>query len=151
MRRVRPDFVAAAVLVAVADQLSKFAVVGSMQFGVSVPVLPPVLRLTLWRNTGIAFGLLSGANELVGVAAVLAATWLVVHHRHRWHTSRLVRIGLGLVLGGAAGNLADRIRYGYVVDFLELPYWPIFNVADACIVVGGVLLALGSLGSPAGR
>lgn len=151
MRRLRPDFAVAAVLVAVADQLSKAAVLGSMQFGASVPVLPPVLRLTLWRNTGIAFGLFSGANELVAVAAVLAAVWLVVYHRDRWYASSLVRMGLGMVLGGAAGNLADRIRYGYVVDFLELPHWPIFNVADACIVVGGVLLALGSLGSPAGR
>jgi signal peptidase II len=49
-----------------------------------------------------------------------------------------------MVVGGAAGNLADRVRYGYVVDFVELPYWPIFNLADACIVAGGVLLALGS-------
>ncbi len=138
---------AAGLLVVAADQLSKAAVLSSMDFGASVAVLPPVLRLTLWRNTGIAFGLFSGANEVVGLAAVVAAAWLVVHHRDRWHTSALVRVGLGMVLGGAAGNLADRIRYGYVVDFLQLPHWPIFNVADACIVAGGVLLALGSLRS----
>ncbi|MDR7393429.1 MAG: signal peptidase II, partial [Armatimonadota bacterium] len=61
------------------------------------------------------------------------------------HDSPLIRAGMGMVLGGAAGNLVDRVRYGYVVDFVQLPYWPIFNVADACIVVGGVLLALGSV------
>ncbi len=141
---------AAAVVVAVLDQLSKAAVLSRMEFGASVPVLPPLVRFTLWRNTGIAFGLLSGANELVGLAAVAAAAWLVLHHRRRWHTSPLVRVGVGMVLGGAAGNLADRVRYGYVVDFVELPYWPIFNLADACIVAGGLLLALGSWRSDRG-
>ncbi len=135
---------AAAVVVAVLDQLSKAAVLSRMEFGASVAVLPPLVRFTLWRNTGIAFGLLSGANDLVALAALVAATWLVLHHRRRWHTSPLVRVGVGMVLGGAAGNLADRVRYGYVVDFVELPHWPIFNVADACIVAGGALLALGS-------
>jgi len=140
---VRPDLWGAALLAATADQLSKAAVLSHLDFGTSVWVLPPVLRITLWRNTGIAFGLLSGANELVSLLALLAAVWLVVHHRDRWGASALVRVGVGMVLGGAAGNLLDRLRYGYVVDFLELPYWPIFNVADVCIVVGGVLLVLG--------
>lgn len=144
-RGLRPEFVGTALLVAAVDQASKAAVLSRLQFGESVPLLAPLLRLTLWRNTGIAFGLLSGASEWVGVAAVLAAAWLVLHHRHRWHDSPLIRLGMGMVLGGAAGNLADRVRYGYVVDFVQLPYWPIFNVADACIVVGGVLLTLGSL------
>jgi signal peptidase II len=137
--------VATALVVALCDQLSKAAVLSHLSFGTSVPVLPPVLRLTLWRNTGIAFGLLSGANEVVGVLAVLAAAWLVAHHWDRWKASRTLRVGMGLVLGGAVGNLVDRLRYGYVVDFLELPYWPIFNVADACIVAGGALLILVSL------
>ncbi len=136
---------ATALAAAAADQLSKAVVLGRMEFGTSVAVLPPVLRITLWRNTGVAFGLLSGANELVAAAAVLAAAWLVVHHRHRWQASWWVRAGVGMVVGGAVGNLVDRLRFGYVVDFLELPYWPIFNVADVCIVVGGTLLAAGSL------
>lgn len=130
---------------ACADQLSKAAVLGALEFGQSVAVLPPLLRLTLWRNTGIAFGLLSGASGVVGVAAALAAVWLVFWQRGQWHTSRLARWGTGMILGGAAGNLLDRARYGYVVDFLELPYWPIFNLADACIVVGGALLAASGL------
>lgn len=142
---LRPDLLATGAVVAAADQLSKAAVLSHLEFGASVPVLPSVLHLTLWRNTGIAFGLLSGANEVVGLLAVLAAGWLVLHHRRRWHASRTVRVGMGMVLGGAAGNLADRLRYGYVVDFLELPHWPIFNVADACIVLGGLLLLLASL------
>ncbi len=123
------------------DQLSKAAVLAALEFGQSLPVLPPLLRLTLWRNTGIAFGLLSGASGAVGVAAAVAAAWLVFWHRGQWHASRVARWGTGLILGGAAGNLLDRARYGYVVDFVELPHWPIFNLADACIVAGGVLLA----------
>lgn len=133
------------VLVAVLDQASKAAVVRVMAFGESISVWPPVLRLTLWKNTGIAFGLLSGASGAVGALAALTALFLLFYNRGRWQTSRLVRIGLGMVLGGAIGNLVDRARLGYVVDFLELPYWPVFNIADACIVVGGALLAWSAL------
>lgn len=136
----------AAVLVLLADQATKAWVLARMEFGASLPLVPPLVRITLWRNTGIAFGLLSGANELVALAAVAAAVWLVLYHRDRWQL-RVVRVGTGMVLGGAVGNLVDRVRFGYVVDFLELPYWPIFNVADACIVTGGVLLILSSLRS----
>lgn len=139
------ELLATAGAVACADQLSKAAVLNTLEFGQSVVVLPPLLRITLWRNTGIAFGLLSGASGLVGVAAALAAAWLVFWHRKDWHTSATARWGIGMILGGAVGNLLDRARYGYVVDFLELPSWPIFNVADACIVVGGVLLAASGL------
>ncbi len=146
---MRRDLAVTAALVLLADQASKAWVLARMEFGASVPLAPPLLRITLWRNTGIAFGLLSGANEVVGLAAVAAAVWLLLHHRDRWQLA-LVRVGTGMVLGGAAGNLLDRARFGYVVDFLELPYWPIFNVADACIVTGGVLLVLGSLRSGRG-
>ncbi len=129
-------------LVALLDQLTKAVVRQTLSFGETVPVLPPLLYLTLHRNTGIAFGLLSGANALVGGLAALAALFLVAFHRDRWAQDRLVQVGLGLVLGGAAGNLVDRVRWGYVVDFIELPFWPVFNVADTCIVLGGGLLAL---------
>ena len=135
-------------LVVLVDQRTKAAILEILSFGESIPVLPPLLRFTLHRNTGIAFGLLSGANALVGVLSVLAALFLVFYHRGRWTQDWWVRMGLGLVIGGAVGNLLDRARFGYVVDFIELPYWPIFNLADACIVAGGGLLALRALSSP---
>jgi len=135
-------------LAALVDQQAKVAILSSLSFGQSVPVLPPLLRFTLHRNTGIAFGLLSGANAWVGLLSMLAALFLVFYHRGRWARDRWVRVGLGLVIGGALGNLLDRARFGYVVDFIELPYWPIFNLADACIVVGGGLLALRAAQSP---
>lgn len=134
-------------LVVLVDQRTKAAMLQILSFGQSISVLPPLLRFTLHRNTGIAFGLLSGANTLVGVLGVLAVLFLVIYHRGRWTQDRWVRVGLGLVMGGALGNLLDRARFGYVVDFIELPYWPIFNLADACIVVGGGLLALQALRS----
>ncbi|MCS7173012.1 MAG: signal peptidase II [Armatimonadetes bacterium] len=135
---------------ALLDQLAKHAVMQILSFGETLPVLPPLLRITLHRNTGIAFGLLGGANALVGILAALTALLLLAFHRDRWAVDRAVLVGLGLVVGGAVGNLLDRVRWGYVVDFIELPYWPIFNLADACIVVGGGLLALRAVRSVQG-
>ncbi len=137
--------VVVASLALLADQLTKAWVLRALSFGEGIPVLPPVLHIVLHRNTGIAFGLLSGANTLVGLLAALVALLLLAHHRDRWRADRLVQVGLGLVLGGAAGNLLDRVRFGYVVDFLALPYWPVFNVADVSVVVGGALLAFQAL------
>jgi signal peptidase II len=146
--RALGELAVTSLFVVLVDQQTKAAMLETLSFGQSVPVLLPLLRFTLHRNTGIAFGLLSGANALVGLLSVLAALFLVFYHRGRWVRDRWVRVGLGLVIGGALGNLLDRARFGYVVDFIELPYWPIFNLADACIVVGGGLLALRALRSP---
>jgi signal peptidase II len=150
-RRALIEFIALILVVAGIDQASKMIVMRAMAFGESIPVLPPVLWLTPWKNTGMAFGLLSGANAVVGVLAALTALFLLLYNRGQWQTSRLVRVGLGMLLGGAIGNLIDRARLGYVVDFLELPYWPVFNFADSCIVIGGVLLAWSALRPKASR
>lgn len=144
-RRALIEFIAVISLVAVIDQASKAVVVGAMALGESIPVLPPLLHLTLWTNTGIAFGLLSSASGAVGALAALAALFLLLYYRGQWQSNRFVRIGLGMVLGGAIGNLIDRARLGYVVDFLDLPYWPVFNFADASIVIGGAMLAWSAL------
>jgi signal peptidase II len=140
-----------AILVVFLDQAAKHAVMQTLSFGQTLPILPPLLRLTLHRNTGIAFGLLGGANALVGMLAALTALLLFAFHRDRWLADRRVLVGLGLVLGGAVGNLLDRVRWGFVVDFIELPYWPIFNLADTCIVIGGGLLALSAIRSAQGE
>lgn len=144
-RGVLAEFVSILALVAFVDQASKAAVTSAMTLGESIPVLPPLLHLTLWTNTGIAFGLLSGAGGAVAVLAAVTALVLFLYNRDRWQTSRVVRVGLGMLLGGAIGNLIDRVRLGYVVDFIALPYWPVFNVADTSIVIGAVLLAWSAL------
>ncbi len=111
------------------------------------------LNLTLAHNTGAAFSFLAGGSGwqrwfLSGVAVVIVAVLLVWLWRLP-HRARLLPSALALVIGGAIGNLVDRIRFGYVIDFIDVHYagwhWPAFNLADSAIVVGVVLLLLDSL------
>ncbi len=138
--------VAAAIVVA--DQLSKSWAEGALRQG-PVHVLGP-LDLSLGYNTGSAFSLFTGSAPLLVVLGSITAVvlgWLA------WRTRRPgVAVALGLVLGGASSNVADRLtrgHHGAVVDFISLRYWPTFNVADAAIVVGAVLLVLLVLLGPA--
>jgi signal peptidase II len=127
-----------AVAVVVADQVTKALVRGSIGPLETVKVLPGV-KLIRAHNSGVAFSVFSGGGPFVVIVAVLALGALLaffVTHVHR----RLVWLPTGLLLGGAAGNLIDRIRLGAVTDFVKLPHWPAFNLADACITVGVVTL-----------
>jgi len=108
------------------------------------------LQLTLAFNSGVAFSLGQGSG-LVIVPIALAVV-LVVVYVARSMSGKLAATAVGLVVGGAIGNLVDRLVRGHdgaVVDFIDLQWWPVFNVADAAIVVGGLLLALCSLRKPA--
>lgn len=131
-------FWAAVVLVLVADQVTKLLVIQNLERGLTYPVLEGVVGLTFILNPGGAFGLLASSDLLLSVIAALAVVLMVVAH------SYLVRTGYGpaaaLLLGGAMGNLADRIRLGAVVDFIDFGFWPVFNVADIAIVAGALLL-----------
>jgi signal peptidase II len=121
-----------------ADQAAKALVRGSIGLTEEVDVLPGV-HLVHTRNTGVAFSVLSGGGvlpTLIGILAVGALLGFFFTHLAR----PLVWLPTGLLLGGAAGNLIDRIRLGAVTDFVKLPHWPAFNVADACITVGVVTL-----------
>jgi signal peptidase II len=127
-----------AVAVVVADQATKAIVRHSLDPFERVKVVPGV-HLVRSQNSGVAFSVFSGGGPVVVVVAVLALGALLaffVTHLHR----RLVWLPTGLLLGGAAGNLIDRIRLGGVTDFVQLPHWPAFNVADACITVGVLVL-----------
>jgi len=108
----------------------------------SIPVLP-FFELTYVENTGAAFGLGRGANgAFIAVSVVLIA--VLVRLLRRWPKGDLwLQAGGLLVLSGALGNLYDRLAYKYVVDFLYVHHWPVFNVADSCICVGAGLLAWG--------
>lgn len=134
---------AVAAVVAAADQVTKSAALSDLRH--PVHLLGP-LGLALQYNTGSAFSLFTGdGTALAVVAAVLAAGvgWLA------WRAWSLpLAVAAGLVLGGAVGNLADRVGRGRVVDFITLSHWPTFNVADACITVGVVLVALLYLRGP---
>ncbi len=124
----------------VLDRISKFLVTEALSPGQSVAVLGGPVQLTYVRNTGAAFGILADRTSFFIVITLLlvgAILWF-------YHCSSLRRllndIGAGLVVGGALGNLTDRLLWGFVVDFVDLRVWPVFNVADAAIVLGGVVL-----------
>lgn len=127
-----------AVAVVAADQASKAIVRGSIGPFERVKVIPGI-HLINTRNSGVAFSVFSGGGALVVIVAVLALVALLaffVTHLHR----RLVWLPTGMLLGGAAGNLIDRARLGGVTDWIKLPHWPAFNLADACITVGVLVL-----------
>jgi signal peptidase II len=134
-----------------ADQLAKMAVVDKIAVCDRVPVLGSVFRLTNIRNSGAVFGVMKGAGSYFTLFSVIAGLALVVAMYFARKSTRLVKISLGLVLGGAMGNLVDRLRFGAVVDFIDVGIgrarWPCFNIADAAITVGVVLLIYNALRS----
>ncbi len=133
------------------DQLAKAAVVRLMRLGQSIPVLPGYLDLTFVLNPGAAFSLLATLPESIRnpffIVISIAASVLIAVYRARYlREQRLASVSLGLILGGAIGNLVDRVRYGVVLDFVDVHvgqyHWPVFNVADSAISVGVTLLLI---------
>jgi signal peptidase II len=126
------------------DQLTKLLVSHQFKNGSTLPLLGGVVQLEYARNTGAAFSLFQADGVVLAVVAIAVSVGILVYYRRTSGGPLLVRCALGLVLGGAMGNLVDRIRLGFVVDFIDLHWWPVFNVADSCIVVGVALLVLQS-------
>src|SRR5262249_58715219 len=94
------------------------------------------------QNSGIAFGLFSGATFVVTVLTALAVGWMVVFFARSGARHPVLPVALGLLIGGSASNLIDRVRLGHVTDFLDFKYWPAFDLADSFIVVGVAILLL---------
>ncbi len=126
------------------DQLLKWAVKTHMVIGQSIPVFPPTLYLAYIRNPGGAFSIFPNQRWLfIVVATIVIVAAIMVNQR--WRPGALGKIGLGMLLGGALGNMADRLFSGTVVDYVSLKYFAIFNAADVAIDVGVGLLVLYSL------
>jgi signal peptidase II len=125
-------------VVVVADQATKALVRGGIDVGQEDSVLPGV-SLVHVRNTGVAFGAFSGGG-LVVVALVAAALGALLYYFFTHVDKRLVWLPTGMLLGGSIGNIIDRIRDGAVTDFVKLPAWPAFNVADTSITFGVLVL-----------
>jgi len=127
------------------DQFTKHLVATDFVPGESRILIPHVLWLTYVQNVHGAFGLFGSRPWLlIGMALiVLAVFWL--SFRDSAARSRLVRIAFGGIVGGAIGNIVDRFHYQYVIDFIDLRWWPVFNVADSCITVGVCLLVITTL------
>jgi signal peptidase II len=133
-----------ALAVFVLDQGLKAIVEGAMRPGESISVIPGFLSITHIRNDGGAFGILGGSQSVLlagSVVAVGVVVWMLLAGR----TSRLTTLGCGLILGGAAGNLLDRLSTGEVTDFIHFSFWYVFNAADAAITVGVAALLLATL------
>lgn len=135
-RPIWPIFLGLAATVIVADQLTKAWLVSQLAPGESTPVVGDYLRLVHSQNNGALFGLFRESAVLFGLASIVVIGLIVVYHA-RSGRSRYMSIALGLLLGGAVGNLIDRLRLGYVVDFVDAGIgslrWYTFNVADASI------------------
>jgi signal peptidase II len=133
--------IAVALSALVADQLTKQLVITQIAFGESIEVAGP-LSIHHVRNSGIAFGLFSTWASVVTLLTAIAVAWMVAYFAKSGARHPVLPVALGLLIGGSAGNLVDRVRLGHVTDFLDLRYWPAFNLADTFIVVGvGILLA----------
>jgi signal peptidase II len=131
---------AIAVAALAADQLTKRLVSSRLMLDENVHVLGP-LSIHHVQNSGIAFGLFSSATSLVIVLTALAVAWMLWFFARSGSRHPILPVALGLVIGGSFSNLVDRVRLGHVTDFLDLRFWPAFNLADSFIVAGvGVLL-----------
>jgi signal peptidase II len=139
--RVRSDlifFVIAGLVVAL-DQVTKHLVRANLALGESVPEEGPV-RITHVTNTGAAFGILQGQTLFLMVTTFFGLAAILLYYLYPPMEHGILRLALGLQLGGAAGNLADRVRLGEVTDFIDIGPWPAFNVADSSIVVGVAII-----------
>ena len=132
-------------LVVFLDRLSKLFFINLLSLGESIPVVRNVFHLTLVHNTGIAFGLFKNQGIFflgVSILAVIAFSWLLYHQSKAQTLSRSSRIAFSLIIGGALGNLIDRLQFGFVIDFIDFRIWPVFNIADSAITIGAFILIL---------
>jgi len=130
-----------AVLVLIIDQVSKLWIVQNFMPGESRPVIDGFFWLTYVQNRGAAFGLMQGrAGFFVAASVIVFAA--VIYYIIKYRPPKYPAFILGLITGGAVGNLLDRVRFNYVNDFFDLHWWPVFNIADMAIVCGGILLVI---------
>ncbi|MFA7382664.1 MAG: signal peptidase II [Desulfurivibrionaceae bacterium] len=143
--------------VVVLDQWTKALIMANFAMFELLPVVPDLFNLTYLTNTGAAFGMLAGApaiwRQVFFVGVALAALGVLAYSYRQFRSQgRIFAHAIGLIAGGAGGNLIDRLRFGAVVDFLDFylgsHHWPAFNVADSAITVGVGLFILGSILSP---
>ncbi len=127
------------------DLYSKFIVMNKMVLGESIPIWTNIFHFTYIQNPGAAFGMLAGQTWFFVVITSLVLLGLVVSYRWINKAGALYQVALGLVAGGAIGNLRDRIVYTKVIDFLDFRIWPVFNLADTAICLGVALILLDAL------
>lgn len=131
--------------VVVIDRVTKNFISSLLSYGESLPIIKNIFHLTLVHNTGIAFGLFKDRGMVFIIVPVIAIILLIFNlYYYKQNDEALSHsyiLAFSLILGGAIGNLIDRIMYGYVIDFIDLRIWPVFNIADSAITVGAVMIA----------
>lgn len=123
-----------------ADQVTKWLIRANVDRGDSWPSDDWLIKIVHITNSGAAFGLLQGAGPLLAITSVLGMAFILIYLFNPGFAHPLMRVGLAFMLGGAVGNLIDRVRDGRVVDFIKVPNWPAFNVADSAITIGVLCL-----------
>ncbi|MDD5353989.1 MAG: signal peptidase II [bacterium] len=127
-------------LILLADQYTKLIVQQDMIVGQSIPVIHKIFHFTYVQNSGGAFGILRGRTNLFIIISIIVILFIVYFMFKEEKKDYFVKVVCAFVLGGAISNLIDRIRLGYVVDFVDFQVWPVFNIADSAISIGMVLL-----------
>lgn len=133
-------FLISAVIIII-DQLSKYYMVQFLNNGIVYPIIGNILELTFVKNKGAAFGVLQNQTVffvIITIMVSIALIYLLITVSGQFY----IKLSLSMILGGAIGNLIDRVRLGYVVDFIHISHWPVFNIADMCIVFGSTILAI---------
>ncbi len=129
------------IIILVVDQWTKSTISNHLYMSQSIPVIQNVFHLTFVKNTGAGFGIFPGFRNLLLIMTIGISITLLIY-RHIKERNMLLDLAVGFTLGGALGNFIDRLRWGYVVDFLDFRIWPVFNLADSSIVIGIGLLIL---------
>ncbi len=122
------------------DQITKFLALRFLQLNIPVPLIKNFLNLTLVHNRGAAFGFFQNQLYLFVLVSFFTIVFILINLKNKTN-SIILKLALSLILGGAAGNLIDRLRFGFVVDFLDLRIWPVFNIADSVITVAALILS----------
>ncbi len=128
--------------VLILDQGTKYAVLSGMIEGDSYPIIENVFHLTFVRNPGAAFGMMPNKTYFFISVSLVVLAGIIYYYRTIPKEQKWLRIAMGLVAGGAVGNLIDRVRFGHVVDFFDFRVWPVFNIADSAIVVAVAIIFL---------
>ena len=132
-------------IIIILDQITKAIIRANIPFGgqwMPLEWLAPYFRFVHWQNTGAAFGLFQGGGLVFGILAVIVTVFIVIYYPQIPKDEKLMRVAISMQLGGAIGNLIDRIRFGPVTDFISVGTFPVFNIADSSITVGVGLLIL---------
>ena len=129
-------------LVLALDRLTKILIYYTIAHAGPVKVIPNIFHITLVLNNGAAFGLFHNRNGFFISLSLIVISFIIFYIRKRRTPDKVISVSLGLILGGAVGNLIDRVFFGCVIDFLDFRIWPVFNIADSAISIGAAILLL---------